>query len=158
VGAGITDLPRVGIAMTLPAAFEQLAWYGRGPWENYVDRQRSAMVGVYRSTVSEQYVPYIMPQEHGHKTDVRWLTLTDAAGSGLRIAGVPLIGFTASHFTAADLFAAKHTTDLVPRAEVILSLDLAQRGLGTASCGPDTLETYCLNGSEYTFAFEISAE
>ena len=73
VGDGITDMPRVGVSMALAPGLEQLDWYGRGPWENYTDRKASAMVGLYQSTVSEQYVPYIMPQEHGHKTDVRWL-------------------------------------------------------------------------------------
>ena len=83
-------------------------------------------------------MPYILPQEHGHRSDVRWLSLTDEAGFGLVVEGRPTIGFTASHFTADDLYGALHTSDLEPRAEVMLSLDHAQRGLGTASCGPDT--------------------
>ena len=103
------------------------------------------VVGRFRSTVTDQYVPYILPQEHGHRSDVRWLWLTDEAGFGLVVEGRPTIGFTASHFTAADLYAALHTTDLEPRAEVMLSLDHAQRGLGTASCGPDTAPRYQLN-------------
>ncbi len=73
----------------LPPALEQLTWYGRGPWENYSDRKAAAMVGVYHSTVTHEYVPYIMPQEYGHKTDVRWLRLTDAAGRGLQVNGRP---------------------------------------------------------------------
>ena len=89
-------------------------------------------------------MPYILPQEHGHHPDTRWLTLTDGAGFGLEVRGRPTIGFTASHFTAADLYAARHTCDLEPRAEVVLSLDHAQRGLGTASCGPDTAPRYRL--------------
>ncbi|MGH2345124.1 MAG: glycoside hydrolase family 2 TIM barrel-domain containing protein, partial [Chloroflexota bacterium] len=67
LGEGITDLPRVGVSLILDPSLEQLAWFGRGPWDNYSDRKASAMVGQWRSTVSEQYVPYIMPQEHGHK-------------------------------------------------------------------------------------------
>ena len=61
------------------------------------------MVGLYRSIVADQYVPYIMPQEHGHKTDVRWLALSDVRGQGLRVAGEPTLEFSASHFTADDL-------------------------------------------------------
>jgi beta-galactosidase len=155
LGEGVTDVPRIGVDLVLPAALEQLEWFGRGPWENYSDRKASALVGRYRSTVTAQYVPYVMPQEHGQKTDVRWLALTDKQGAGLHVDGAPMIEFSASHFTAADLFAARHTYELTPRSEVYLNLDAAQRGLGTASCGPDTLPQYCLLADEYTFAYQL---
>ncbi len=157
LGKEIRDIPRVGVNLILAPGLEQLEWFGRGPWENYPDRKASAMIGRYTSTVTEQYVPYIMPQEHGHKTDVRWLTLSDETGRGLRVVGEPTIEFSASHFADADLFAAKHTIDLAPRAEVMLNLDGAMRGLGTASCGPDTLEQYRLRAPVYRFAYRISA-
>jgi len=96
-----------------------------------------------------------MPQEHGHKTDVRWLSLTDDAGRGLMVLGNPTFEFSASHFTADDLYRARHTIDLRARDEVILNLDHRQRGLGTASCGPDTLEPYRLLDSEYRFAYRL---
>jgi beta-galactosidase len=105
--------------------------------------------------VSGEYVPYIAPQEHGHHPDARWLRLTDERGRGLEVRGRPHIGFAASHFTAADLTAATHTDELTPRAETILSLDLAQRGLGTASCGPDTAVQYRLLEPRYAFAYEL---
>jgi beta-galactosidase len=155
LGPGISDIPRAGVDLVLVPELEQLEWLGRGPWDNYADRKRASIVGCYHSTVTEQYVPYIMPQEHGHKTDVRWLALTSADGHGLRVTGSRLIEFSASHFTANDLFRAKHTFELEPRAEVYLNLDHAQRGLGTASCGPDTLEQYCLLKSSYTFAYQL---
>ena len=153
LGKDVRDIPRVGVNLVLAPGLERLEWFGRGPWENYPDRKASAMVGRYASTVTEQYVPYIMPQEHGHKTDVQWLTLANEQGHGLRVEGDPTIEFSASHFADADLFAAKHTIDLSPRAEVILNLDGAHRGLGTASCGPDTLERYCLLESDYQFTY-----
>ena len=155
-GNDANDLPRVGVTLNLPAGLENLTWYGRGPWENYSDRKAASMIGVYQSTVSDEYVPYVMPQEHGNKTDVRWLTLTDDSGHGVRIEAEGMLNFSASHFTANDLYTARHTTDLQPRPEVILNLDVAQRGLGTASCGPDTLEQYRLNAKEYQFAFRLS--
>jgi beta-galactosidase len=105
--------------------------------------------------VSEQYVPYILPQEHGHRSDVRSLSLTDGDGFGIVVEGLPGIGFTASHFTAADLYAARHTSDLEPRPEVVLSLDHAQRGLGTASCGPDTAPRFRLTAASYSFSFVL---
>jgi beta-galactosidase len=151
----LRDLPRVGVVLELPPALEQLEWYGRGPWESYRDRLASTIVGRFESSVAEQYVPYILPQEHGHRSDVRRLSLTDRAGFGLEVAGRPTIGFSASHFTAADLFAARHTCDLEPRPEVILSLDHGHRGLGTASCGPDTRSRYRLNAGSYRFGYVL---
>lgn len=137
----LPELPRVGISLVLPKALHRLAWYGRGPLENYRDRNRATLLGQYESTVAEQYVPYILPQEHGNKTEVRWIELHDGR-LGVRFTAQRPMEASASHFTAHDLFAAKHTTDLAPRPEVLVNLDVAQRGLGTASCGPDTLERY----------------
>jgi hypothetical protein len=73
----------LGVTLALPGEFEKLAWFGRGPWENHIDRKAAAYVSRFESTVAEQYVPYIVPQEHGNKTDVRWLSLEDGA-VGLR--------------------------------------------------------------------------
>ena len=153
----MTDLPRVGVSLLLDPGHEALTWYGAGPWDNYSDRKASALVGIYRSTVTDQYVPYVMPQEHGHKTAVRWLTLGDPSTGALMVSGQPLIEFSASHFTADDLFRARHTYDLVPRPEVVLNLDYGQRGLGTASCGPDTLDRYRLLKSSYAFSYRLKA-
>ena len=83
-----------------------MRWYGRGPIENYSDRQAAAPVGVYAATVNELYVPYVMPQENGYRTDVRWVEIGNDR-AGLRITGEPLLGFSASHYSAADLYAAK---------------------------------------------------
>ena len=151
----LRDLPRVGVVLTLRPGLERLEWEGLGPWENYVDRQASALFGCWRSKVTEEYVPYVMPQEHGHKGEVRRLTITDEHGRGVEVVGRPAFGFTASHLTADDLWQARHTCDLEPRAETILSLDHAQRGLGTASCGPDAGERYRLLEPSYRFAFVL---
>ncbi|AHF89612.1 beta-galactosidase [Opitutaceae bacterium TAV5] len=159
-GADMTDLPRVGVRFDLVPGYECLSWFGAGPKETYNDRRASSLVGVYRNTVSREYVDYVMPQEHGHHVDVRWLELSGdwnrrtSAGRlpVVRIEAAPLFEFNATHYTAEDLYAAKHTIDLTPRAETILYLDAAHRGTGTGSCGPDTLEchrlrkkSYCLN-------------
>ncbi len=151
----LRDTPRIGVGLTLQPGLERLSWYGRGPWEAYSDRLASTVVGRFESTVTDEYVPYILPQEHGHHPDTRWLTLTDDSGFGLEVRGLPTIGFGASHFTAGDLTAARHTNELEPRAEVVLSLDHAQRGLGTASCGPDTAERYRLLEQRYSFGYVL---
>ena len=154
VDKAVSDLPRLGVVMTLAPGFEKLKWFGRGPLENYWDRKRSSIIDLYESTVTAQYVPYVMPQEHGNHTDVRWLSLENKdAGFLVRAEGV--FEFTASHYTAQDLTAACHTYDLKPRKEVILSLDYHQRGLGTASCGPDTLDQYKIGPGKYRLAYTV---
>jgi len=151
----LPDLPRLGFIMTVPADYEQMQWLGRGPHETYSDRKAGAEVGRYTSTVTDEYVPYIVPQEHGNKEDLRWLALTDDLGSGLLVQGQPLFSGSASHLRPEDLIAAYHTHELMPREEIILCVDLMQRGLGTASCGPDTLEQYQIKPGNYTFTYRL---
>jgi beta-galactosidase len=155
--ADLVDLPRIGVRLDLVAGYEQLAYFGRGPDENYVDRRAGTVTEVFETTVSDEYVDYVMPQEHGHHTEVRWLELAPTRGKlpPVRIEGSPCLEFNASHFTAEDLYAAKHTTDLTPRAETILYLDAAHRGLGTASCGPDTAERYRIHGRRHRFVHTL---
>ncbi len=144
VDEGLPELPRLGVSLELPGTLETLEWYGRGPWENYRDRCSSAHVGHYQVNVTADYVPYIMPQEYGNRTGVRWLTLCgDDDRPGLRVeAGTTELEVSASHFTSHDLEYALHTDELIPRSEIYLHLDHLQRGLGTASCGPDTSERF----------------
>lgn len=151
----LPPLPRVGLTMVLPAGFERYAWYGRGPHENYIDRNYGAAVGLYQGTVDEQYVPYVMPQENGSKTDVRWAALVNDAGLGLLAVCEPALEASVSHYTAHDLYAAAHTHELVRRDEVILNLDAVQCGLGGASCGPGTLPQYLVLPGTYRFAVRL---
>jgi beta-galactosidase len=158
-GADVTDLPRAGVRFDLVAGYENLAYFGRGPVENYADRKTGSLVARYETTVTAEYVDYVMPQEHGHHTDVRWLELSASRKTktpALRITAAPLFEFNATHFAAEDLYAAKHTTDLAPRAETIVYLDAAHRGLGTQSCGPDALDQYKLNAKRYTFSYTLT--
>ena len=119
-------------------------------------RKAGARVGRFESTVSDQYVPYIVPQEHGQKTDVRWLGLHDLSGAGLDVSGAPLLQFSALHYSANDLFAAPHSHQIPWRDSTLLCLDIQQRGLGTASCGPDTLPRYRLRAGTHRFAYTLS--
>lgn len=151
-----TDLPRVGVRIDVAPGYENLRYFGRGPWENYNDRRASAMAAVYSTRVSDTYVDYVMPQEHGHRTDTRWIELSATKSRPvIRIEGDPVFEFNATHFTAETLYAARHTTDLLPMAETVLYIDAAHRGVGTGSCGPDTLEQYRINAHEYSWRFSI---
>jgi beta-galactosidase len=144
-------LPRVGVKLVVPAGYEQFTWYGRGPHESYADRKLGARVGVYRSTVNDQYVPYVRPQEHGNKTNVRWAALTDEHGVGLLVVGMPLLEISAHHYTAQDLDKAEHAHELVWREDITLNLDLTQSGLGSESCGPGVLPKYRLEERLYRY-------
>ena len=146
-------LPRIGFRTELPSAFERFSWYGRGPWDSYIDRKEGALLGVYESTVSAQYEEYVKPQEHGTKQDVRWLSLTDDDGQGLLIVTPENIAASATHFHPEDNYAgrnnrANHPYQFKPCSNTVLCLDAKTRGLGNASCGPDVLTKYELRAQD----------
>jgi len=170
VNSKVPELPRMGMQMQLPASFSNLRWFGRGPHENYADRKTSAFVGLYESTVADQYVPYIRPQENGYKTDTRWLTLTDDAGTGLLFQGMPLICFAAlnnihddfespgklSQYRPDAKTANTHTIDVKPRDLVNLNVDFGQMGVGgDDSWGAMIHPQYRLLDNEYSYSFRI---
>jgi beta-galactosidase len=144
-GTWPVTLPRLGLELALPEALGSADWFGRGPGEAYPDSQRAARVGRFVSSVDALQTPYVFPQENGNRTQTRSLELTDVDGRGIRIVGAPSFEFTARRWTTADLDAARHDAELVPRDHVWLNLDIAQAGLGTASCGPKTLSQYVLD-------------
>ena len=110
---------------------------------------------MWTSTVTDQYVPYIRPQENGGHADVRWLELTGDGGGGLRIDLAEPSQVSVTHLRAADLAAATHDVDVVPVAETIVHLDAAHRGLGTASCGPDTLPKYRISPGQHRWSWTL---
>ncbi len=153
----LPDLPRVGLSCALAPEFSRLNWYGLGPWENYPDRARSARFGQYALDVREQPLPYVMPQEYAHRTRTRWMRLTrinDRLTFLVRGASPrATFGFSARGDSDDALYAATHAHELPMPDAVHLNLDHAHRGLGTASCGPDTLEKYLLPTNDYRFGF-----
>ena len=151
----LPDLARVGCVLEVGPGLDRVEWFGRGPHETYPDRRRGGRVGLWRSTVDDLHVPYIRPQECGGRADVRWIALTDAAGRGLRITLDEPRQVSASRFRAADLAAATHHGELVPRDVAVVHLDAAHRGLGTASCGPDTLPEYLVGPGTYRWSWTL---
>ena len=145
-------LPRLGLSFMLDEELENLTYYGRGPRENYVDRRTGSFLGVWKSTVTEQYEAYVRPQDNGSKCDVRWLALTGADGTGVRFsASVPLFA-QALHYDREDLEFARpwngqrrYAAAPVPTREVRLNLDVRQTGLGGNSCGPKPMSKYCFD-------------
>jgi beta-galactosidase len=157
VPAVLEDLPRVGTVLELRPGHEHLEWFGRGPHETYPDRRRGGRVGTWRSPVTDQLTPYVHPQECGGHADTRWLRVSGRDG-GIRIDLERPGQVSALHVRAADLDAATHDVELQPRPETIVHLDGAHRGVGTASCGPDTLEPYVLRPGTYRWTWTLTTE
>jgi beta-galactosidase len=142
-------LPRIGLSLKLDKALERMKWYGRGPLENYIDRCTGSFLGVWHSTVTEQYVDYIRPQDCGYKSDVRWVEFRAEDGRGVRFTSAEPMFVQALHYDCDDLDFARHRAGqkrhrvpLMPVEEVRLNLDCRQLGLGGGSCGPATLPKY----------------
>lgn len=164
VNPDLPELPRFGMLMTLSENYHWFRWYGRGPGENYADRNTASLMGVYESDVKDQYFAYIRPQENGNKTDVRWLTLTDKDGYGLKVSGLQPLSVSALHVSPEDLDPGltkkqQHASDIVFRKEVVLCVDLAQRGLGgDDSWGATPQEQYRLypKGKIFKYGYVLS--
>lgn len=162
-GENVPFIPRVGIKMQLPSTLSQVEYFGRGPWENYSDRKSSTFVGRYKTSVADMYVPYIRPQENGHRTDVRWLALSRKDGSGLMVVADSLIEFNASNNPVEDFDAGPnkdrnllHTNDIKPRDMVELHIDYRMMGVaGDDSWGAMPHEPYLVRpsaeGHRYSF-------
>ena len=143
------SLLRLGLSLRLGRAYENMAWYGRGPWENYIDRKTASFVGIWRSTVTDQYVPYVRPQDCGMKCDVRWVEFTDRYGRGARFSASEPLFVQALHYDWETLAYSRHINGQrrmnavpVPSDDVLLNLDVRQTGLGGASCGPGPMAKY----------------
>ena len=157
----LPELPRFGMRMELHQPYENLVYYGRGPFENYIDRYSGAFIGRYEDKVENQFYWYIRPQETGNKTDVRWLTLLDSGGLGVKITGLQPISFSALHFSPEDLDPGltrklQHTIDIVPQKNIFLHVDLKQRGLGgDNSWGMYPHNKYRLLDKKYVYSYMI---
>jgi beta-galactosidase len=156
------ELPRMGMRFSLPSSFNQVQWYGRGPWENYSDRNTAALLGIYNDHTDNGWTrSYIRPQESGYKTDIRWVKLTDTEGVGISIEGAQPLCFSAMPQLTEDFDEGvtkknRHTTDIVKRPFVTLHVDLAQRGVGgDTSWGAETHEPYRLKAKKYSYGFTV---
>ena len=166
--ASLPELPRVGMSLILPGAFDHYEWLGRGPFENYWDRKTAAEVGRYASAVADLYTPYVRPQENGNRTDVRWAALTDGSGVGLLAVGAPVLEVTAlknlpddfetpeAGYVDRDQSLNRHISDVRPRDLVWLDLDLHVMGVGgDNSWGAYTHDEYRLLAQSYRYAFRL---
>ena len=154
-------LPRFGMELILPKNFNAISYYGRGPHENYIDRNYSSQVGLYNQTVSEQYFPYIRPQETGHKTDIRWYNLSNDKTT-IKVESDVLFGVTALHYLSIDLDDGlekdqRNAGDIMERDLTNLQIDYKQMGLGSIdSWGALPMDKYRLLEKIYQYKFKIT--
>ncbi|MPQ43238.1 DUF4981 domain-containing protein [Clostridium tarantellae] len=153
----LPEIPSIGMTFNMPKEFENLKWYGRGPQENYWDRQLGAKVSVHEGIVDEQFFPYIKPSEMGNKTDIRWMTLTNDSGVGLMVSGDPFIEGTALHYTEEELGTKKHPHELVKSEDVIVNVNYKQMGVGgDDSWGAKTHPEFTLYADrDYTYKMSL---
>jgi beta-galactosidase len=160
-GTQLQDMPRFGMRMELQKEYQNLSYYGRGPYENYADRNTASFLGIYNSTAREQYTAYIRPQENGYKTDTRWVSLKNNNGAGIMIQGIQPISFSALHNYTEDFDPGmtkknQHIADVVERNYTVLHIDLKQRGVGgDNSWGAHPHEEYKLLAKQYTYSYTI---
>ncbi|MCR5724262.1 MAG: DUF4981 domain-containing protein [Treponema sp.] len=159
----LSEYPRVGITLPVSAAYKNAAWLGLGPQEAYSDRKAGAIFGHHALKASELETPYIVPQENGNRADVRHLILTADDGKKLHIYGETPFNFSLSRYSTEDLWKSRHTCDLTDTSAgkdgfFSLNLDIAVRGIGTASCGDDTLPQYRLYPGTYSLLLYVWEE
>lgn len=156
-------IPRVGMNIVLGGDYSNLEWYGRGPGENYRDRQSGYPIGIYRSTVREQYHDYSRPQETGNKTDTRWFSLTDDVGNGLRIEANGVLEFSALPLLQSDLdhdrnreAPNRHGSLMKFRDLVSVNIDHLQMGVGgDNSWGAKPMDAYLIKSRPYAWRFRM---
>lgn len=159
----LPELPRFGMRMVVNGDYDNLSYYGRGPWENYSDRNTSSFIGIYKDKVANQFTwSYIRPQESGYKTDVRWLRLENKNNFGIEIRGEQPLGFSALNMSTETLDGGehksqRHPTDIVvEKDKIYLHIDLKQRGVGgDTSWGAYPHEPYRLHNKKYTYTYQL---
>jgi beta-galactosidase len=155
----ISGMFRFGVQLPMPKAYDRIQYYGRGPIENYVDRNHSAFIGQYRQTVDEQFYPYIRPQETGTKTDIRWWRQTTIEGDGLEFVSEAPFSASALNYTIASLDDGeekeqRHSPEVEKAGFTNLCIDKIQMGLGCVnSWGALPLEKYRIPYGDYEFTF-----
>lgn len=160
-GVKVPNMFRFGMRVELNKEMTHIQYYGRGPVENYSDRNNVSFIGKYKQTVDEQFYSYIRPQETGNKTDIRWWNQTDRGGNGIQLVGSAPFSASALHYTLESLDDGwekdQRHSELIPQTDYVnMCIDKAQSGLGCVnSWGTLPLEKYQLPYQDYTFTFVI---
>ena len=146
-------LPRIGVDWILDKSLGNVAWYGRGPQENYPDRKSGYKTGIYNSTVKDMYEPYLIPQDYGLRTDNHWVRMTDANGNGLEFSGDKLFNFSAQPYSTDNLTKALYTYQLHPFDGITFNFDYATSGVGCTALSVFT--QYQVMPQRYDFRIRV---
>lgn len=159
MASSMGEMAKYGNVITLPAAYENVVYYGKGEWESYRDRCKGAVVGLYETTVSDMFYPYPNPQDTGNRMGIRYMALTaDGLKTGILIVAENNVEASALHFNAAELTNARNVYQLSANPRyTYLSVDYGSRGVGSGSCGPATMSQYRLlnDGRDYSYTYTI---
>lgn len=147
-------LARAGFRMVMPKSLNKVAWYGRGPWETYIDRKTAADFGRWSGTTSDM-IDYVHPQDTGNHEDTTWVALTNDSGHGLLFSSNQKFAFSALNYSANDLLGKRHPIDLDPGKNVYFNIAAKTQGLGGASCGPSAMAQYVLKAEPFSFRYKI---
>ena len=151
------DLRRCGLVCGVNSEYNNIDYYALGPWENQIDRKNGVTAGRYETTVDDMVVKYVKPQTMGNREELRELEMKDADGRGFRIETEGDVSFSALRYTESDLVEAQHLWELSPRPYIVLHLDARIRGIGNASCGPDTIQEYKIPQESLSYKLRFSA-
>ncbi|WP_160724759.1 glycoside hydrolase family 2 TIM barrel-domain containing protein [Bacillus sp. USDA818B3_A] len=156
-GTDLPEMPEVGMMTTLDGSFDTITWYGKGPYENYWDKEKGAKIGIYSGRVIDQYVPYLRPQECGNKTGVRWALLSNQQGAGLKISGSPTVEVNALPYTPFELEDHDHGYKLPQSSKTVVRINYKQMGVGgDDSWGQKTHPEFTLFSNRcYAYSFKI---
>lgn len=156
-GADKGNFLKVGTHLVLPEGAENISWYGNGPVETYVDRKTCGRQGVWNSTVSEMFYPYMKTDDTGNLTDVKWISISDSSKeNALLFASKGTMEAQALHFLPSDIQNTNHPYEMSPKKETYLCLDYGSCGVGSATCGQATLEKYRLTSKKvYNWGYTI---
>ena len=158
---GLPELARVGIMAEIPASYTEVSWFGEGPHESYPDRREAAFLGRYKHSIPDFEVPYVVPQENGNRGGVRNLTLINRDSSkNITICFENPVNINCSRYSLENQWESLHTCDLKDlthgsEGKWFLYIDITQRGVGTATCGPDTREEYKVRGGFFKIKMYI---
>ena len=154
-----TTLRRIGIDLTFPAGYDDVTYYAKGPWENYIDRQRGSFLGAYTTTVDDMFEMYAHPQSMGNRMALRELTIQNPEnGNAIKVETEGEVSFSLSHYNQAQYLVPQiHAWELKRDDVIYATFDYMQRGLGNGSCGPGTESMYlCPTSGTYTHTLRIS--
>jgi beta-galactosidase len=155
---GLPNLPKVGMQCGILRAYDNITWYGRGLFENYIDRRTGFPAGIYSQPINEFDEPYVVPQENGNRADVRWMFLSDKKNDGLLVVADSLLSMSAWPYTEQNIIAARHTNKLKDAGLVTLNIDLKQMGVGGNDSWSDVaapLPQYQLQAKPYHYTFYL---